>query len=68
MAKRKKIGVLGLGELGLDAGSVGANAAHTHLSAWGLPPQRESVRMVDGDGSAAAAELVRLLRDEAKVL
>lgn len=68
MAKRKKIAVKGLGDLGLDAGSVGAAGAHISESNWSLPPQRATVKMIDGDGSAAAAELVRLLRDEAKVI
>jgi electron transfer flavoprotein beta subunit len=68
MAKRKKIGVKKLKKLGLDAGSVGSAGACVSESNWSLPPQRESVQMIDGDGAAAAAELVNLLRNDAKVL
>lgn len=68
MAKRKKIAVKDLGKLGVDAGSVGSAGAHITESNWGLPPQRETVQMIDGDGAPAAKELVRLLREDAKVL
>ena len=68
MAKRKKIDVWGAGDLGLDAGSVGAGAALVEEISTSLPPARPSGHMIDGDASAQARELVRLLRDEAKVL
>lgn len=68
MAKRKKIDVQSLSDLGIDAASVGTAGAHVSESAWGLPPQRETVQMIEGDGAPAAKELVRLLRDDAKVL
>ncbi|MEL6343845.1 MAG: electron transfer flavoprotein subunit beta/FixA family protein [Myxococcota bacterium] len=68
MAKRKKIAVKGIGDLGLSADQVGAAGAHVAESNWGLPPQRGEVQMIDGDGVGAAQELVRLLREDAKVI
>ena len=67
MAKRKKIAVKSLSDLGLSAGDVTAKVTESN---WSLPPQREAVHMIDmsnGDG-AAARELARLLREEAKVI
>ena len=68
MAKRKKIEVWGAGDLGLDATSVGANAAVTSEFSMSAPPERPSGHIIEGDAAAQAAELFRLLRDEAKVL
>jgi len=63
MAKRKKIPVETAAGLGVSdtAGSV-------TLSNWSPPPQRPAGRMIDGDVDTQVSELVRLLRDEAKVL
>ena len=68
MAKKKKIDVKSLGALGVSAGQVGAAGALVVESNWGLPPQRAAVHMISGDGAPAAKELVRLLREEAKVI
>jgi electron transfer flavoprotein beta subunit len=46
---------------------VGEPAA-LDVKAHELPPPRRAARVLDGDLPAAAAELVRLLREEAKVL
>ena len=49
-------------------GAVGAGAAvvsHTNMS---LPPARPAGRILGGDTASAVSELVRLLRDEAKVI
>ncbi|MDG1480872.1 MAG: electron transfer flavoprotein subunit beta/FixA family protein [Myxococcota bacterium] len=68
MAKRKKIAVKKLSDLGVDPGTVGAGAAQVVENSWSLPPQRAGVQMLDGDGADAARELVRLLREDAKVI
>lgn len=68
MAKRKKIDVKGAGDLGVDAGTVGAGAALVVEDNWGLPPARPAGRILDGDNAARVKELVRVLRDEAKVI
>jgi electron transfer flavoprotein beta subunit len=67
-AKRKPVAVKSLADVGVDAGSVGRGAALVSFSAMGLPPARPAGRMIAGDADSAAAELVRLLRDEAKVI
>lgn len=38
------------------------------IKEWRLPPERGAVKMLDGEPAAQAAELVRLLREEAKVI
>ncbi len=68
MAKKKKIPVWGAGDLGLSAGDVGAAGAKVALSNWGEPPARPPGRKLSGDAQSMVKELVRLLRDEAKVL
>jgi electron transfer flavoprotein beta subunit len=67
-AKRKAIVVKSLADLGVDASTVGAGAALVTFSAMGLPPARPAGRILSGDAATAAAELVRLLRNEAKVI
>lgn len=67
-AKKKPIVVKNAAALGLDAGAVGAGAALVVESAMGLPPARPAGRILSGEPAAVAADLVRLLRDEAKVI
>ncbi len=67
-AKTKQIAVKKLADLGVDAGSVGAGAALVTYTNMGLPPARPAGRILGGDTASAVSELVRLLRDEAKVL
>lgn len=69
MAKKKKVTVWGAGDIGVDASQVGAGAANVVESDYALPPARPSGRIIDGDSAEAKAkELVRLLREEAKVI
>lgn len=67
-AKKKPIVVKGAAALGLDAGSVGAGAALVVETRLGLPPARPAGRILKGDAAAVSAELVSLLRNEAKVI
>jgi electron transfer flavoprotein beta subunit len=67
-AKKKPIAVKNAGALGIDASTVGAAAAVVVEEAMGLPPARPAGRMLTGDPASVAAELVRLLREEAKVI
>lgn len=64
-AKRKKIAIKSLGDIGLSADDV---APAVVSNAYDLPPERPSGRIISGDNEAAVAELVRLLREEAKVI
>ena len=66
-AKKKPIAEKKLAELGVPE----ADPAHakTRWRKLELPPARQAVKLVPGDDPAAAAkELVRLLREEAKVI
>lgn len=64
-AKKKPIAVKDLAALGLSAGAV---APLVSESAMALPPARPAGRKLTGEPAAVAAELVRLLREEAKVI
>jgi electron transfer flavoprotein beta subunit len=67
-AKKKPIAVKNAAALGIDPGTVGAAAALVVEDAMSLPPARPAGRILTGDAATVAAELVRLLRDEAKVI
>lgn len=67
-AKKKVIAVKNAGDLGLSAAQVGAGAALVVESGYGLPPARPAGRILGGSPEQAVAELVRLLREEAKVI
>ena len=67
-AKKKPIVVKDAEALGLDSGSVGAGAALAVESGYSLPPARPAGRILKGDNASVVKELVKLLRDEAKVL
>jgi electron transfer flavoprotein beta subunit len=67
MAKKKPIEVLGAAELGLS-GAVGSAGALVSESSWSLPPARPEGRILEGDTPVVVKELVRLLREEAKVI
>lgn len=64
-AKRKTLHRLTLDDLGLAPDDV---AARTQRTAVFLPPPRAAGKILQGDPTAQAAELLRLLREEAKVL
>lgn len=68
MAKKKAIDVRGAAALGLDTSKVGAVAATLVLSNWSPPAERPAGRVLRGDVDTAVNELVRLLREEAKVI
>jgi electron transfer flavoprotein beta subunit len=67
-AKRTPITVKMLGDLGLTLDEVGDPAARTEVLGYTPPPKRQAGRMLEGEPAEVVKELVRLLRDEAKVL
>lgn len=67
-AKKKPIVVKDAAALGLDKATVGAGAALFSEDAMGLPPARPAGRILKGEPAQIAAELVRLLREESKVI
>jgi electron transfer flavoprotein beta subunit len=63
MAKKKPIETVSAGDLGL-----GAPAARIEVLAVTQPSQERKQQMIDGDADQQVAELVRILRDDEKVL
>lgn len=64
-AKRKPIDTKDLASLGLSADDVAPAVTFTN---YAPPPARPSGRILEGDAATTAKELVRLLREEAKVI
>ncbi len=62
-AKKKPLDVITGADLGTEAG-----AARFQVGGLAPPPSRPAGHMIEGDAATAAKELLRLLRDEAKVL
>ncbi|MCB0405872.1 MAG: electron transfer flavoprotein subunit beta/FixA family protein [Bdellovibrionales bacterium] len=62
-AKKKEIKTFTLADLG-----VAGESARVSESAYAMPPERSAGKKIDGDAATQAKELVRLLREEAKVI
>ena len=62
-AKKKPLKEFSLADVGVTDG-----AAKVRLKDFRLPPEKPAVKMIAGDASAQAKELVRLVLEEAKVL
>lgn len=68
-AKKKPLDEKTLAALGLDATEFGVAARKTKILAMTPPPQRKAGRIVEGETpQQKAAELAKLLHEEAKVL
>jgi electron transfer flavoprotein beta subunit len=68
-AKKKPLEKKTLADVGLDANDVGEAGARSKVLQLSFPPEREPGRIVEGEtAEEKAAELVRLLREEAKVI
>ena len=69
-AKKKPLAVKRLADLGLDSSQFGAAAAKVRVTSLEMPPQRAAGRIIDDglDTAGKAAELVRALHEEAKVI
>jgi electron transfer flavoprotein beta subunit len=64
-AKKKPLDVKDAAALGLDASALAPKVTVVELA---LPPARPPIKMISGDPATQAAELLRLLHEEAKVL
>ncbi len=64
MKAKKKV----LKEIEFSSLNIPATDQKIRLSQFSLPLEKPAVKMIAGDSSAQAAELVKLLRDEAKAL
>ena len=68
-AKKKPIDVKTVADLGVDAGEVGAANNKVRVVGLSYPPERTAVRMIEAEtADEQAAELVKLLKEEAKVI
>lgn len=67
-AKKKEIRKVALADLPLKAEQVGAKGIVSKMIKYHSLPERAPVKMITGDAATQAHELVRLLREEAKVI
>lgn len=68
-AKKKPLDEKTLADLGLDASEFGEGARKLKIVNLTPPPQREAGKIIDGDSpEAKAAELAKLLHEEAKAI
>ena len=67
-AKQKPLSVLSLAELGLRSDEVGSKGAKIVFEKVKSPPPRSAGKIIGGEPPEAVKELVRLLREEAKIL
>ena len=68
-AKKKPLEEKSIADLGLDASEFGAGARKLKIVELTPPPQRAAGKIIDGDSPAAkAAQLAKLLHEEAKVI
>ncbi len=67
-AKKKPIKDWKASDLGLDAATVGAKGAKVEVVKIDPPAARPPGKIIPGEPQAAAKELARLLREEAKVI
>jgi electron transfer flavoprotein beta subunit len=68
-AKKKPVKAVDLAGLGLDAAQAGAAGSHVKVLKWLPLPERQAGKILQGmETEQAVKELVRLLREEAKVI
>ena len=67
-AKKKPIEIKDCAAIGLAADQVGESGSLTRIKKLTLPPARNEGHKIEGDPVSQAKELIRLLREEAKVL
>lgn len=68
MAKKKPMEVKDAAAIGIDVGTVGSAAALTQVVKMDPPAERSAGRRLEGEPAQMVQELVKLLKDEAKVL
>jgi electron transfer flavoprotein beta subunit len=67
-AKKKEIKKFGLGDVDLKAEEVGAAGSRTKVIRYSPLPERPECKMLSGEPNEIAAELVRALREDAKII
>lgn len=68
MAKKKKIDVMDLAELGVSIDDVGANSPKSKVAEFMESESRQAGQKFEGDPAEITAQVVELLANEAKVL
>lgn len=68
-AKKKPVDVKTVADVGIDPATVGAANRKVRIKALNLPPERQAVRMIEGEKPAdKAAQLVKVLHEEIKII
>ena len=68
-AKKKPVDVKTIADLGIDAAAAGAANRKVKIKALSLPPEREAVKMIEGESAQdKAVELVRVLHEDVKLV
>lgn len=67
-AKKKELKAVSLGDLGLAADQVGAAGSKTEISELSMPAERAAGKVFEGEPADIVPKVVRMLRDEAKVI
>jgi electron transfer flavoprotein beta subunit len=68
-AKKKPVDEKTVADLGVDLAAVGAENRKVKIKALNFPPQRQAVRMIEGETpSDIAAELVKVLHEDTKII
>jgi electron transfer flavoprotein beta subunit len=67
-AKKKPIDVIDVAASGLSADEVGEKGAKLKTTKYSLPPEREAGKVLEGEPEELAAQVVKLLREEAKAI
>ena len=68
-AKKKPVDVKSVADLGVDASVVGAANRKVKIKALNFPPERQAVKMIEGETAAEkAAALVKILHEETKII
>jgi electron transfer flavoprotein beta subunit len=67
-AKKKPIDVVDVGASGLSADEVGEKGSKVKLANFALPPEREAGKILEGEPEEVASQVVKMLREEAKII
>lgn len=67
-AKKMPVEVKTIADLGISSDEVGEAGSKTHLVELMYPPKRSAGRILEGELAEVVKELIRCLREEAKVL
>ncbi len=68
-AKKKPVDVKSVADLGVEAAQVGAANRKVKIKTMSLPPERQAVKMIEGEaGVDKAAALVKVLHEETKII